>query len=108
MRNFFWSTAGQFDAIVGNRQVRWSNLEASQTNLLRKKYAGQVHGGNELDISAIITYPQLTVAGRMGDWCCHRRRCSVAFVEGLSAASMQPLVPISIDDMKVKRFPGGK
>jgi len=65
VRNFFWSaTAGQFDAIVGNPPwVRWSNLPEAYRNRAKptcEKYAifsdTKFHGGNELDISAIITY----------------------------------------------------
>lgn len=65
VRNFFWSaTAGQFDAVVGNPPwVRWSNLPEAYRNRAKptcEKYAifsdTKFHGGNELDISAIITY----------------------------------------------------
>ena len=65
VRNFFWSsTAGEFDLVVGNPPwVRWSKLP----NLYRERIKSTClkydifsstpfHGGNELDISAMITY----------------------------------------------------
>lgn len=65
VRNFFWSaTAGKFDAIVGNPPwVRWSSLPEAYRNRVKKVCEGydifsktKHHGGNELDISAMITY----------------------------------------------------
>jgi hypothetical protein len=65
VRNFFWSaTAGKFDYIVGNPPwVRWSRLPEAYRERVKptcEKYdifskTGH-HGGNELDISAMITY----------------------------------------------------
>lgn len=65
IRNFFWSaTAGKFDRIVGNPPwVRWSKLPQAYRERVKptcEKYdifsqTGH-HGGNELDISAMITY----------------------------------------------------
>jgi len=65
VRNFFWSaTAGEFDFIVGNPPwVRWSRLPEAYRERVKptcEKYdifskTGH-HGGNELDISAMITY----------------------------------------------------
>ncbi len=65
VRNFFWSaTAGQFDCIVGNPPwVRWSKLPDAYRNRIKptcESYGifsdNRRHGGNELDISAMITY----------------------------------------------------
>lgn len=65
VRNFFWSaTAGQFDLVIGNPPwVRWSKLPdlyrervkptCEQYGIFSKT---RMHGGNELDISAMITY----------------------------------------------------
>lgn len=65
VRNFFWSAvAGQFDVVVGNPPwVRWSNLPEHYRNRIKptcEQYAifseTPFHGGNELDISGMITY----------------------------------------------------
>lgn len=65
VRNFFWSaTAGHFDCIVGNPPwVRWSKLPDAYRERVKptcEKYGifspTKRHGGNELDISAMITY----------------------------------------------------
>lgn len=65
VRNFFWSaTAGQFDYIVGNPPwVRWSKLPDLYRERVKPtcEHYGifsntKRHGGNELDISAMITY----------------------------------------------------
>lgn len=65
VRNFFWSaTAGKFDAIVGNPPwVRWSSLPEAYRNRVKEVCESydifsstKHHGGNELDISAMITY----------------------------------------------------
>lgn len=65
VRNFFWSAvAGQFDVIVGNPPwVRWSNLPERYRERIKptcEQYAifseTPYHGGNELDISGMITY----------------------------------------------------
>lgn len=119
VRNFFWSaTAGLFDCIIGNPPwVRWSKLP----NVYRERVKptcesygifsrNKRHGGNELDISAMITYTTadkwLKVNGRL------------AFVitgsifknpssEGFRKFQLTPnvsdslyLSPISVDDMK--------
>ncbi len=65
VRNYFWSaTAGEFDVIIGNPPwVRWSKLP----ELYRERVAPTCrkydifsrtpfYGGNELDISGLITY----------------------------------------------------
>lgn len=65
VRNFFWSaTAGHFDRIVGNPPwVRWSKLPDAYRERVKptcERYGifskNKLHGGNELDISAMITY----------------------------------------------------
>lgn len=65
VRNFFWSgTAGRFDAVVGNPPwVRWSKLpdlyrERVKPTCLQYDIFSSTphHGGNELDISAMITF----------------------------------------------------
>lgn len=65
VRNFFWSaTAGHFDFIVGNPPwVRWSKLPNAYRERVKptcERYGifskNKRHGGNELDISAMITY----------------------------------------------------
>ena len=65
VRNFFWSaTAGQFDLVCGNPPwVRWSKLPEAYRERVKptcEQYSifskTKFHGGNELDISAIITY----------------------------------------------------
>lgn len=65
VRNYFWSaTAGEFDVVVGNPPwVRWSKLPELYRNRVMptcRKYDIFSHtpfyGGNELDISGLITY----------------------------------------------------
>lgn len=65
VRNFFWSaTAGNFDLVIGNPPwVRWSKLPELYRERVKPtcEHYGifsktKRHGGNELDISAMITY----------------------------------------------------
>lgn len=65
VRNFFWSAnAGKFDLVCGNPPwVRWSKLPQAYRDRVKptcEQYSifssTKFHGGNELDISAIITY----------------------------------------------------
>lgn len=65
VRNYFWSSAaGEFDVIVGNPPwVRWSKLPELYRNRVAptcRKYdifsRTPFYGGNELDISGLITY----------------------------------------------------
>ncbi|MBU1272741.1 MAG: N-6 DNA methylase [Alphaproteobacteria bacterium] len=65
IRNFFWSaTAGKFDLVIGNPPwVRWSNLPEEYRSRAKptcERYGifsdNKFYGGNELDISAMITY----------------------------------------------------
>ena len=125
VRNFFWSaTAGQFDLVVGNPPwVRWSKLPDLYRARVKPtcEHYGifsktKRHGGNELDISAMITY---TVADK---WL--KLDAILAFVitgtlfKNPSSAGFRTfqidanntessyLQPISIDDLKaLKPFP---
>jgi len=121
VRNFFWSaTAGQFDAIVGNPPwVRWSNLPEAYRHRAKptcEKYTifsdTKFHGGNELDISAIITY---TSADK---WLVENGRLVFLITQTVFQSpssqgfrrfrinATERLVPLSIDDMKgIKPFP---
>jgi len=121
VRNFFWSaTAGQFDAIVGNPPwVRWSNLPEAYRQRAKptcEQYTifsdTKFHGGNELDISAIITY---TTADK---WLVENGKLVFLITQTVfQSPSSQGfrrfrinerdrLVPLSIDDMKaIKPFP---
>ena len=65
VRNFFWSaTAGNFDLILGNPPwVRWSSLHEEYREKIKptcEQYEifsdTPFYGGNELDISGMITY----------------------------------------------------
>lgn len=65
VRNYFWSaTAGEFDVVVGNPPwVRWSKLPTAYRDRVKptcESYdifsSNKRHGGNELDISAMITF----------------------------------------------------
>lgn len=65
VRNFFWSaTAGKFDLILGNPPwVRWSALPVDYRDKVKptcEQYEifseTKFHGGNELDISGMISY----------------------------------------------------
>jgi hypothetical protein len=121
IRNFFWSsTAGKFDLIAGNPPwVRWSKLPALyrervkptclQYNIFSKT---PHHGGNELDISGMITY---TVSDK---WL--KENGTLAFIitqthfqspssEGFRDFKINDsfnLNPILVDDMKaLKPFP---
>jgi len=121
VRNFFWSaTAGQFDTIVGNPPwVRWSNLPEAYRNRAKptcEKYAifsdTKFHGGNELDISAIITYTTadkwLTEGGRLVfviTQTVFQSPSSQGF-RRFRINATDCLVPLSVDDMKdLKPFP---
>lgn len=121
VRNFFWSaTAGKFDAIVGNPPwVRWSSLPEAYRNRVKSVCEGydifsktKHHGGNELDISAMITYTT-------GDkWLKDGGKLAFVITQAVfqnpSSAGFRKfrindtgnLVPISLDDLKaLKPFP---
>lgn len=119
VRNFFWSaTAGKFDIVIGNPPwVRWSKLPDLYRERVKptcEKYGifskTKRHGGNELDISAMITY---TVSDK---WL-ENGGCLAFVITGtlfknpssagfrafrLERINQEPfhLQPLSIDDMK--------
>lgn len=115
VRNFFWSaTAGRFDCIVGNPPwVRWSKLPDTYRERVKptcEQYGifsqNKRHGGNELDISAMITY---TTADK---WLINKGRLAFVITGSLfknpSSAGFRDfklnqedhLVPIVVDDLK--------
>jgi hypothetical protein len=119
VRNFFWSaTAGHFDCIVGNPPwVRWSKLPDAYRERVKptcEKYdifsKNKRHGGNELDISAMITY---TTADK---WLKEQGRLVFVITgtlfknpssAGFRNFKLEPensdslyLAPVSVDDMK--------
>ncbi len=121
VRNFFWSaTAGHFDVIVGNPPwVRWSKLP-EQYRLRVKPTCEQYgifsgnkrHGGNELDISAMITYTTadkwLRKDGRLSfviTGTVFKNPSSSGFRK-FRINSTSHLVPRLVDDLKaIKPFP---
>jgi hypothetical protein len=121
VRNFFWSaTAGKFDVIVGNPPwVRWSRLPEAYRNRVKptcEQYdifsKTNFYGGNELDISAMITYTT-------GDkWLKEGGKLAFVITQALfqnpSSAGFRNfrindsgnLVPLRVDDLKaLKPFP---
>jgi SAM-dependent methyltransferase len=119
VRNFFWSaTAGHFDCLVGNPPwVRWSKLPEAYRERVKptcERYGifskNKRHGGNELDISAMITYTAsdkwLQPNGRLAfviTGTVFKNPSSAGFrhfmLEPSNAKSLH-LAPISVDDMK--------
>ncbi len=119
VRNFFWSaTAGHFDCILGNPPwVRWSKLPDAYRERVKptcERYGifskNKRHGGNELDISAMITYTTsdkwLKPNGRLAfviTGTIFKNPSSAGFrhfkLEPSKAKSLH-LTPISVDDMK--------
>ncbi|MEX3555853.1 MAG: N-6 DNA methylase [Burkholderia gladioli] len=121
VRNFFWSaTAGHFDAIVGNPPwVRWSRLPETYRERVKptcERYdifsATGHHGGNELDISAMITYTTgdkwLKMGGRMTfviTQILFQNPSSAGF-RNFRIDHSSNLVPIEVEDLKaLKPFP---
>lgn len=115
VRNFFWSAvAGQFDLVVGNPPwVRWSNLPEMYRERIKptcEQYAifseTPYHGGNELDISGMITY---TVGDK---WLkeggtlvfvitqTHFQSPSSQGFRSFSINDKANLIPIEVDDLK--------
>lgn len=121
VRNFFWSaTAGEFHIIAGNPPwVRWSKLPELYRERVKptcQKYkifsSTPHHGGNELDISGMITY---TVSDK---WLKHDGKLVFLLTqthfqspssEGFRDFRINDtdrLIPLSVDDMKaLKPFP---
>jgi len=119
VRNFFWSaTAGHFDCIVGNPPwVRWSKLPDAYRERVKptcERYGifskNKRHGGNELDISAMITYTTsdkwLKVNGRLAfviTGTIFKNPSSAGFRHfklDPSNPKTLHLAPVSVDDMK--------
>jgi len=124
VRNFFWSaTAGNFDTIVGNPPwVRWSKLPDAYRERVKptcERYGifskTKRYGGNELDISAMITYTTsdkwLKPGGRLAfviTGAIFKNPSSAGFrhfvLEPANPNSLH-LRPIGVDDMKaIKPF----
>jgi len=124
VRNFFWSaTAGHFDVIIGNPPwVRWSKLPELYRERVKPtcEHYGifsttKYHGGNELDISAMITYTTadkwLNAEGRLAfviTGTLFKNASSAGFrnfkIEPSDPSSAY-LNPVSVDDLKsVKPF----
>ncbi|MCL2714984.1 MAG: N-6 DNA methylase [Alphaproteobacteria bacterium] len=121
VRNFFRSAvAGQFDLVVGNPPwVRWSNLPEPYRQRIKptcERYPifseTPWHGGNELDISGMITY---TVADKwlkpMGALVfvitqTHFQSPSSQGFRSFRIHNEANLIPESVDDLKsLKPFP---
>lgn len=121
IRNFFWSsTAGKFDLVAGNPPwVRWSKLPELYRDRVKptcQQYdifsSTPHHGGNELDISAIVTY---TVADKwlVENGCMafiitqtHFQAPSSEGFRSFRINSSAYINPKSVDDMKgLRPFP---
>ncbi|GAB3452499.1 Eco57I restriction-modification methylase domain-containing protein [Insolitispirillum peregrinum] len=119
VRNFFWSaTAGHFDQIVGNPPwVRWSKLPNAYRERVKptcEQYGifskNKRHGGNELDISAMITYTTadkwLKPEGRLAfviTGTIFKNPSSAGFRDfrlNPAAPDTLHLSPVSVDDLK--------
>jgi N-6 DNA Methylase len=121
VRNFFWSAvAGQFDVIVGNPPwVRWSNLPEIYRDRIKptcERYSifseTPYHGGNELDISGMITYTTgdkwLKPNGKLVFVITqtHFQSPSSQGFRSFKINSTANLIPEAVDDLKLLRpFP---
>ena len=121
VRNFFWSvTAGEFDVIVGNPPwVRWSRLPETYRDRAKptcEQYEifsdTPHHGGNELDISGMITYTTADKWLRSGGTLAfvitqtHFQSPSSQGFRRFRINSTYRLAPLSVADMKALRpFP---
>lgn len=122
VRNFFWSaTAGEFDVIVGNPPwVRWSKLPDAYRERVKPTCEQYTifsetphHGGNELDISGMITYTTADKWLKPGGVLVfvltqtHFQTPSSQGFRRFRINSEYRLAPISVDDLKdLKPFPG--
>lgn len=115
VRNFFWSAAaGEFDLVVGNPPwVRWSNLPERYRERIKetcRRYAifsdTPFHGGNELDISGMLTYTVadkwLKLEGTMVFLLTqtHFQSGSSQGFRRFQINESSNLVPITVDDLK--------
>ena len=121
VRNFFRSaTAGEFDVIVGNPPwIRWSKLPDAYRDRAKptcEQYEifseTPHHGGNELDISGMITYTTADKWLRPGGTLAfvitqtHFQSPSSQGFRRFRIDSTYRLAPLSVDDMKaLKPFP---
>lgn len=121
VRNFFWSaTAGEFDLIVGNPPwVRWSKLpdtyrERAKPTCEQYEIFSDTphHGGNELDISGMITYTTADKWLKNGGSLVfvltqtHFQSPSSQGFRHFRINAKYRLLPLSVDDMKaLKPFP---
>lgn len=121
VRNFFWSaTAGQFDFVVGNPPwVRWSKLPAEYRERAKptcEQYDifsdTPHHGGNELDISGMITYTTADKWLKPGGLLTfvitqtHFQSPSSQGFRKFRIDKTNRLVPLGVDDLKaLKPFP---
>ncbi|GAA2890973.1 hypothetical protein GGQ99_005162 [Aminobacter niigataensis] len=122
VRNFFWSaTAGEFDVIVGNPPwVRWSKLPDTYRERVKPTCEQYTifsetphHGGNELDISGMITYTTADKWLKSGGTMVfvitqtHFQTPSSQGFRRFRINSQYRLAPVSVDDLKaLKPFPG--
>ena len=121
IRNFFWSaTVGKFDVILGNPPwVRWSKLpdayrERAKPTCEQYEIFSETphHGGNELDISGMITYTTADKWLRAGGTLAfvltqtHFQSPSSQGFRRFRIDSTYRLAPLYVDDMKALRpFP---
>jgi hypothetical protein len=122
VRNFFWSaTAGKFNLIVGNPPwVRWSKLPELYRERVKptcERYdifsSTPHHGGNELDVSGIITYAAadkwLATGGTLAFVITqtHFQSPSSEGFRKFRISEADGFVPLGVDDMKaIQPFPG--
>lgn len=121
VRNFFWSAvAGKFDVVIGNPPwVRWSNLPEQYRERIKptcERYTifseTPYHGGNELDISGMITYTVGDKWLKMGGTLVfvitqtHFQSPSSQGFRSFRIDENSNLVPEHVDDLKLlKPFP---
>ena len=121
VRNFFWSVvAGRFDVVIGNPPwVRWSNLPERYRERIKptcEQYTifseTPYHGGNELDISGMLTYTVGDKWLKLGGTLVfvitqtHFQSPSSQGFRSFRIDDDTNLVPIEVDDLKkLKPFP---
>jgi len=121
VRNFFWSAvAGEFDVVIGNPPwVRWSALPEMYRERIKptcEQYdifsKTPFHGGNELDISGMLTYTVGDKWLRQGGHLVflitqtHFQSPSSQGFRSFRINDQAGFVPVEIDDLKrLKPFP---